>query len=287
MKLSSENKVSVIIPTFKDWDRLIKCLRALELQTYPKADFEVIVVNNDPLGVVPNFNVEENVVIIDESKKGSYAARNAGVQIAKGVVLAFTDADCIPQPEWLESGITTLFSSGSSLLAGKVQFYFRKEAPNAWEYIDAAGKMNQKNYVEKYGFAATANLFVRSEMFDKYGLFNEKLQSGGDYEFTRRLVKKGERLVYFQNAIVLHPARSSLSEKLKKTVRVAKGQSQLEKLGLLEQGPLRIRNFLPSIKLQELENYRLSHLSYFAAIFFQYILKLSNGLVRLRLRYFD
>ena len=40
--------VSVIIPTYRDTRRLRECLRALSLQTYPRASFEVVVVNNDP-----------------------------------------------------------------------------------------------------------------------------------------------------------------------------------------------------------------------------------------------
>src|SRR5690554_6136694 len=97
---STEHKlpfVSVIIPTYHDWERLRLCLDSLNRQTYPKERYEIIVVNNDPEDVVPaNFVVPNNFTILEESKPGSYAARNRAIQAAKGEIYAFTDSDCQP-----------------------------------------------------------------------------------------------------------------------------------------------------------------------------------------------
>lgn len=97
--------VSVIIPVLNDSERLKLCLEALEHQTYPKKLYEVIVVDNgsdQSIGsVVSKFT---QATATAESHPGSYVARNKGILIAQGDIIAFTDADCIPALDWIEKG---------------------------------------------------------------------------------------------------------------------------------------------------------------------------------------
>jgi GT2 family glycosyltransferase len=132
---------------------------------------------------------------------------------------------------------------------GQVRLFFKSERPNIYEYFDAARKLNQKAHIEKAGFAATANFFVRRELFDRYGLFRSDMISGGDYEFGRRLTKRGERIVYIPDAVVCHPARSTLKAILKKSKRVAIGQKALEKEGLLDHGRVSFRRLMPRLSV--------------------------------------
>lgn len=85
---------SVIIPTYRDVERLQKCISALKRQE-KFTNFEVIIVNNDSTDL--KIAVPDNRFrVIAEKKSGSYAARNAGIKAAKGKVFSFTDSDCIP-----------------------------------------------------------------------------------------------------------------------------------------------------------------------------------------------
>jgi len=150
-----------------------------------------------------------------------------------------------------------LIQNDVSMVAGKIKFTFNNSNPNIWEYFDAAGKLNQKSYVENTGFGATANLFVRKTMFDKYGLFLSELISGGDYEFGRRVTNSGEILLYCETSLVYHPARSTFRDKLLKSKRVAEGQKVLAEMNLLKHGQLnwkqlfltRYYPFLPGEKI--------------------------------------
>ncbi|MFD2438084.1 glycosyltransferase [Modicisalibacter luteus] len=74
--------VSVIVPVYKDWHKAERCIEALSLQTYPRDWYEIIVVDNDESS--PGHQLLHDCILISEPKPGSYAARNAGLQIAKG-----------------------------------------------------------------------------------------------------------------------------------------------------------------------------------------------------------
>jgi len=91
-------KVSVIIPNYRSWCLLSKCLRALEVQTLPKDDFEILVINNDPNDFPPDsFILPSNATLLNQPRPGSYSARNLGLKKSKFDVIAFTDSDCIPE----------------------------------------------------------------------------------------------------------------------------------------------------------------------------------------------
>src|SRR5689334_16496774 len=117
--------VVVIIPVYKDSERLKICLRALEEQTFPRALFEIVVVNNGAEHDIDNVAHDfPEVRFLHESKPGSYAARNTGIRETESEILAFTDADCIPDREWLKQGVQILRSvKNCGLVAGDVKFF--------------------------------------------------------------------------------------------------------------------------------------------------------------------
>lgn len=243
--------VSVIIPVFNDVAGIRTALKSLVQQSLPKDRYEIIVVdNNSTDGTFEAVEVfakrsDHTVTLTRERKQGAYASRNRGIRAAKGEILAFTDADCVPLPDWVERGMDSLADTGAAFAAGRIDMTYGEKRPNVWEYFDAARKLNQQVYVEKAGFGATANLFVRRRLFETYGLFRSDLQSGGDYEFGRRLTTSGERLVYSDKAVVSHPARATFAAIFKKSRRIALGQKQLDKMGLLAHGRLSIGKLKP------------------------------------------
>src|ERR1041384_5139232 len=93
--------VSVIVPVWNDAERLGHCLHALEKQTYPAESYEVIVVDNGSTDSVACLVAAYGRArLVSEQRPGSYAARNTGLNLARGQVIAFTDADCLPAPDW-------------------------------------------------------------------------------------------------------------------------------------------------------------------------------------------
>ena len=219
-------KVSVIIPVYRDWTALERCLAALAAQTLPAAEFEVLVVSNEP--DPPSPRPYAAVRWLHEPRGHSYAARNAGLAAAHGAILAFTDADCRPAPDWLAAGCAALAHEGVDLAAGRIRVESDTKGP-AVDYESAFAFRQEDNV--RHGHGATANLFVHRQVFERVGPFDAALQSGGDFEFCQRAVQGGCRLVYAAAAVVGHPARDSLAALLRKNRRVAGGyrQSELER----------------------------------------------------------
>jgi glycosyltransferase involved in cell wall biosynthesis len=224
---------SVIIPVFNDSDRLRICLQALEQQTYPKEHYEVVVIDNgsqeDLKSVVDQFG---QASLTYESRPGSYIARNKGVSVAKGEVIAFTDADCIPAPDWLEKGIAALLSApGIGLVAGRIDLFVKDpKNPNPVElYESLAMGFPQDKFLEDKQFGVTANLFTLKEVLVNVGVFDENLKSGGDLQWGQRVFAKGYRQVYADDARVKHPARDSWDDLLKRSMRIIGGKYDLMK----------------------------------------------------------
>jgi glycosyltransferase involved in cell wall biosynthesis len=225
--------ISVIIPVFNNIEALIICLQALENQTYPPNLYEVIVVDNGF-----DDNLEDLITqfkqarFTSESRPGSYAARNQGIAIAKGEILAFTDSDCIPNQDWLANGIKYLLSvPNCGLVAGKINFFYQNpQSPTAIEIYDSVTFLDQKKYIEKHHYGATANLFTFKKVFEKVGFFNCNLKSGGDKEWGKRVFSHGYSLIYADDSYVNHPARASFKEMYKKIARTREGGYDLEQI---------------------------------------------------------
>lgn len=214
--------VSVIIPVYDDSQRLRACLRSLRAQTYPASGYEVIVVDNASREDIQRVVDEAGgVVYAHEGTRGPAAARNKGVSLAKGEVIAFSDSDCLPSPDWLEKGVRALTAApGCGVVGGDIRLYFQDPGrPTAVELNDMR-HFRQKHYVEHAHFSATANLFTFKKVFADAGSFDESfdLPAYEDREWCDRVFSKGYPIVYAPDAIVRHPARRTLPELCRKTV---------------------------------------------------------------------
>lgn len=216
--------VSVIIPTYHDWERANKCLNALHQQSLNAIDYEVIIVNNDPEDAPPSrVYLTDGVKLVNEAAPGSYAARNAGLKTAQGQILAFTDSDCLPHTDWLKHAISAILAGEVDRVAGRVDVFSNQKKMTATECYESIFAFNQKNNVSN-GVAVTANLLVKADLFEKVGFFDERLFSGGDIEWNRRATEMGYTIKYLENAIVSHPARHTWSEMASKLRRTMGGK---------------------------------------------------------------
>lgn len=215
-------ELSVVVPVFEQWDRIPRLLFALARQTIGETAFQVILVDNGSQNLLVPEPLPHNVTVTHCAQPGSYAARNAGALIAEGRWLVFTDADCEPEPNWLETLLPEKIKE-RTLVAGRIVMVASSQHPGSAEIYDLVKGIPQAHYVSR-GYATTANLAVPRDVFDKLGGFNARRFSGGDAEFCRRAGREGVPLHYRENAVVLHPARTTWQEIATKARRIKAGQ---------------------------------------------------------------
>ena len=224
--------VSVIVPVYNDSARLVKCLEALRSQTYPQDAYEVIVVDNaseqDIRGAVSLF---QSIVYTYESHPGPAAARNKGIGMAKGTVIAFTDSDGRPNPNWIEKGVERLLADpGASLAGGEIEVFFQNQNHPTLVELFHKNYFKQRELVEKRNFSAAANLFVRREVFERAGLFDDTfdLAACEDREWGERVHAMGFRIVFAEKAVVMHPSRRTLSQLASRNAEFSIGNYRYE-----------------------------------------------------------
>lgn len=226
-------RVSVIIPVFDDADRLATCLAALATQATSKT-FEVLVVDNgsrdDPAAVIAPHPFARTV---REPRPGSYGARNAGARHARGEVFAFTDADCVPSPSWIELGTRAIERlERPGLVAGAIDLFVSetqrgRSTRHPVVAYELATAFRQREYVERKRFGPTANLFVSRSAFEALGGFDGTLRSGGDKDFGNRAHAAGIPLVFDATVRVGHPSRPELMALEAKVRRIVGGEHAL------------------------------------------------------------
>lgn len=220
----NDPEVSVIVPVFRHWNDLEICLNCLECQDFPSERFEVIVINNDPNTPPPETLNPTWYTLLDESNPGSYAARNTGLDVAKGAILAFTDADCQPESGWL-TAIAQHFEDrpDSRRVGGAIRVLDDPQAEPLAQLHDNHFALRQEGYVS-HGWAATANMAARKDVFDQIGDFDADQKSGGDSLWGRRAKAAGIPITYLGSAVVGHPPRRTVSDILSKHRRLAGGK---------------------------------------------------------------
>lgn len=249
-------KVSVIIPMYNSEIFLNDLFSHFE-----KCDFR----NGDEVIIVDNGSTDKSAEICRQQvakrpdlyklysftdKADSYASRNYGVSKATGDVFAFTDSDCKPTPEWLNTVRTSI--KAGEVMAGDVQLEVLNNG--VWEMYDAVAHLTQcKENADKH-CVATANMAVNAGDFFKVGLFAERF-SGGDFDWSNRAFNSGMKIVFHPEALVYHPSRKTFEEIRKREERVAYGRGKNHKNNGGAYIPLVFAYFLRFFKLSTQINF--------------------------------
>ena len=207
-------EISVIVPVRNGAATLPALLRSLESQALPRERFEVIVVDNRSSDRTPDVAAAHGAAVLSEAVPNRSRARNRGARQARGHWYAFTDADCVADPGWLEAFRSC--AEAAPLVAGHVRLCL-SERPNAVERLEARWRFGQQAWVEAQGWAATANLLVEADAFEAIGGFDPAWRRGGeDVDFCFRARDAGLKLDFCAKAIVEHEAESQLAPMMRR-----------------------------------------------------------------------
>lgn len=231
LKLSANikpNYISVIIPVYKDLEGLIDTLGSLWTQSLDQSQYELIVANDGGDEEISKLCRDYQIKVIEiKPNMGSYYARNRAIEISTGEYLAFTDADVKAPVQWLETGIKAL--QEYDYVAADINIDLSK-VKTLTHFYDSNYTFQVKRCLEIAHFGPTANLFVKRQVFESIGGFDQRLKSGGDTEFGNRVYTDTDfKQVYIKNNGITHPPRG-YKEYIKKLNRISKGQRDLVSL---------------------------------------------------------
>ncbi len=216
-------KVSVVVPIYNgetDLPDLISCIGA---QTYPADRVDYLLVDNASRDRTSHLIQEAAVAassqgltiryLTENQIQSSYAARNTGIRASTGEIIAFTDADCRPMPDWLATLIQPFVNPAVGIVAGEIM-----ALPGTTlleKHAEQQDTLSQK-YTIAHSFCPygqTANLAIRRQAFEQVGLFRPYLTTGGDADICWRIQQQSNWQLHFAStAIVRHRHRSTLKE---------------------------------------------------------------------------
>lgn len=219
MTEGSSPAVSVVIPARNAAATLPACLEALRYQTGNPPAFEVVVVDDgstdDTAGVAGAMGVRVERI----SHTGAAAARNRGVEVTRGALLLFTDADCVPTPDWV-ARLTAPFADASVAGARGVYRTRQRSLVARFVQLEYEDKYRLLKPLQDIDFVDTYSAAYRRDVFLANGGFDPTFPFAEDQDFSFRLANRGYRLIFVPDAVVYHRHAESIRAYASKKFRI-------------------------------------------------------------------
>jgi cellulose synthase/poly-beta-1,6-N-acetylglucosamine synthase-like glycosyltransferase len=220
-------KLSVVIPVRKD-NNIDACLAGIFAMDGEGPD-EVIVVENDPDQALHDVICRYPVHYEYEPLPGVYRARNRGIRTARGEIIVFLDADCVPSRHWLSELAQAFHSESIGGVAGRI----RKKAIDRGVLAKA-----QRGFLLRDGlqylppifpapYAPGGNVAFRKRVLEELDYFDTDFSSGGDVDLSWRLQLAGYSLEYRGEAEVTATPLFTVGSYFKRYYKYSLGQVML------------------------------------------------------------
>ena len=221
---------SFVICTRNRPQELARCLKSLADQTVLPT--EVIVVDNASTDARSReITVAAGATYVREDRPGLDFARNAGVSVATGEIVVFTDDDVRLHPRWLQRMVEAFDSPDIEAVTGLVlpaeletdaQWFFEKywgfgRGFRRKGFDQAFFKSDRFHGCPTWEIGAGASMAFRRKVFDRAGLFDPRLDVGqagcsGDSEYWHRVPSHGGKCRYEPSAVAFHFHRRDMSQ---------------------------------------------------------------------------
>ena len=209
--------ISVVVAAYNA-ERLIgRCLESLFAMEYPAERLEIIVVDNGSTDRTAEIIDGFPVVRLDEALRGSTGARNTGIASARGSLIAFTDSDCIVEPDWAAEIEHAFQAPDVAAVMGytggiNANFWAHLEQDNYedfWYRNDAKGMTLRRIGID------TRNSAIRCDVLAALGNFRSELLFCADLEFSVRMRAAGLQVVLNKRMRAHHHNRTDLNQILR------------------------------------------------------------------------
>ena len=203
--------VSVVVPVFNAQETIKECIQSLLDLNYPKANLELIFVDNASTDRTPEMlrQYSNDIRILHEGKKGPAAARNKGLWNARADIIAFTDSDCIVDRDWLLNLIPALKNPAVGIVGGAIL------AKRPCNEIERFGEIihDHDSAINTFKPPAviTMNWMSRLSVLKEVKFFDECFIRCEDVDLSYRILQSGYTLAFQPQALVYHRNESTYS----------------------------------------------------------------------------
>ena len=191
------------MPAYNTARTLGACLEALLDQSIARSEYEILVVDDGSTDHTQEVAKTYGVRVLFQSHQGPGAARNLGVSHAKGELVLFTDADCVPIREWIEEMIKPF--AEPSVVAAKGAYRTCQKGVLAQfiqaEFEERYALLERARYID---FVDSHSAIFRRQEFLAVGGFDPHFRISEDVDLSYRLHERGYRMVFNPKAIVYH-----------------------------------------------------------------------------------
>jgi GT2 family glycosyltransferase len=208
-------RVSVVVCAYNADRTLDSCLASLKELNYP--NYEVIVINdgsNDhTLKIAKSYDY---IKLISQDNKGLSVARNVGLAEATGEIIAYTDSDCVADPDWLTYMVAKFLSSGLSAVGGPNFPPPENSLVPSCVAVSPGGPTHVLLSDEVAEHIPGCNMAFRREVLEEIGGFDPIFHAAGDdVDICWRLQDKGYTIGFSPAAVVWHFRRNTVKDYLK------------------------------------------------------------------------
>ena len=228
--------VSVVVVAKNEEQNISPCIESILAQNYPRDGYEVIIVDGGSTDrtqeIVRRYPV--GLIVADRAIIGYQ--RNMGVRNAQGGYVAFTDADCVADREWLRKLVKALEDGESGAVAvGGPNLVFDTDPDFArvvgymQETFAGSGGSAQSRAIRKAGYVKSipnCNIMYRADAL-KSGKYDDRLSCGDDSDINYRLAKRGYKFLYLPDAVVWHHRPANLKTLIKKMFSYGEGMARV------------------------------------------------------------
>lgn len=201
-------KVSIIIPVYDSSDTISEALESVLTQKF--TDFEIILIDD---GSSDQAELEktiepflDKIIYIKQENKGAGAARNIGIENARGEYLAFLDSDDIWLPGYLQAQIRWIEEKKMDLIYADAVWFGGSaiDGKTFMQTCPSEGKVNTESLLEQTCTVLTSATVVRRSAVLNVGMFENRRVRAHDFVLWLKLAEKGFRLGYQKKTLLKH-----------------------------------------------------------------------------------
>ena len=196
-------KISIITASFNSEAHIQSCLDSIAFQTYENIEHVIIDgKSTDKTLEIIDRHPFKPAKVISEKDKGIYDALNKGIKNATGDIIGFLHSDDIFENEYVIEELVSAFEeSDSDLVYGNILHVHKentKKIFRTWKSLPFRKDLLKKGWMPPHN-----GLFVKREIFFKYGVYNINFKIAADYEWILRVFSKDSVKAFYIDKLIL------------------------------------------------------------------------------------